>query len=62
MSHRADWGRKDCRSEVEAVLHAQTRRVSTVQRCAKDQSQGQNCVWPEGKIGGLGQGVGVGSW
>lgn len=60
MSHRADWGRKDSQSEVEAVLHAQTRRVSAVQRCDKDQSQGQNCMWSERKIGGLGQGVGVG--
>ena len=47
MSHRADWGIKDSRSEVEAVLQAQARRVSAVQRYARDQSQGQNCVWPE---------------
>lgn len=54
MGSRAE-SRRESQSGVEAVLHARTRRVSAVQKCAKDQSQGQ-----ERKIRGLGGGgVGV---
>lgn len=55
MGSRAE-SRRESQSGVEAVLHAQTRRVSAVQKCAKDQSQGQ-----KGRLGGLGRGGG-GGW